>query len=96
MLEQARQKKITNRLQKEGWLVVKLIKTNMNGIPDLVAFKEGKTMFIEVKQPTGVLSEIQKIRIKQLKQQGFEVNVWTDYQVAFDISNNVNINTDII
>jgi hypothetical protein len=53
-------------------------------------------MFIEVKQPTGVLSEIQKIRIKQLKQQGFEVNVWTDYQVAFEISNNVNINTDII
>jgi hypothetical protein len=68
----------------------------MNGIPDLVAFKEAKTMFIEVKQPTGVLSEIQKIRIKQLKEQGFEVNVWTDYQVAFDISNNVNINTDII
>jgi Holliday junction resolvase len=94
MLEQARQKKITNRLQKEGWLVVKLIKTNMNGIPDLVAFKEGKTMFIEVKQPTGVLSEIQKIRIKQLKQQGFKVNVWTDYQVAFDID--ININTDII
>jgi Holliday junction resolvase len=94
MLEQARQKKITNKLTADGWLVVKLIKTNMNGIPDLVAFKEGKTMFIEVKQPTGVLSEIQKIRIKQLKQQGFEVNVWTDYQVAFDID--INIKTDII
>ena len=68
----------------------------MNGIPDLVAFKEGKTMFIEVKQPNGVLSEIQKIRIKQLKEQGFEVNVWTDYQVAFDIDLNVNIQNNII
>ena len=56
----------------------------MNGICDLMALKEGKTMFIEVKQPTGVLSEIQKIRIKQLKQQGFEVNVWTDYQVDYE------------
>ena len=66
----------------------------MNGIPDLVAFKEGKTMFIEVKQPTGVLSEIQKIRIKQLREQGFTVHIWTDYQVAFDID--INIKTDII
>jgi hypothetical protein len=64
----------------------------MNGIPDLVAFKEGKTMFIEVKQPTGVLSEIQKIRIKQLKEQGFEVNVWVDYNIGFDY--NLNLDTD--
>lgn len=64
----------------------------MNGIPDLIAFKDGKTIFIEVKQPTGVLSEIQKIRIKQLRAQGFEVNVWTDYQVAFDY--NLNLDTD--
>ena len=96
MLEQARQKKITNKLTADGWLVVKLIKTNMNGIPDLVAFKDGNTMFIEVKQPTGVLSETQKIRIKQLKEHGFEVNVWVDYQVAFDIDLNVNIQNNII
>lgn len=64
----------------------------MNGIPDLVAFKDGKTIFIEVKQPTGVLSEIQKIRIKQLKEHGFEVNVWVDYNVGFDY--NLNLDTD--
>jgi hypothetical protein len=68
----------------------------MNGIPDLVAFKEGKTKFIEVKQPTGVLSEIQKIRIKQLRDQNFDVFIWTDYQVAFDIDLNVNIQNNII
>jgi Holliday junction resolvase len=94
MLEQARQKKITNRLQQEGWLVVKLIKTSCNGICDLMALKNGVTEFIEVKQPKGVLSEIQKIRIKQLREQGFTVHIWTDYQVAFDID--INIKNDII
>jgi Holliday junction resolvase-like predicted endonuclease len=96
MLESKRQSKIIKKLESDGWLVVKLIRTNCNGICDLMALKEGKTMFIEVKQPTGVLSEIQKIRIKQLKEQGFEVNVWTDYQVAFDIDLNVNIQNNII
>lgn len=83
MLEQARQKKITNKLTADGWLVVKLIKTNTNGIPDLMALKNDKAIFIEVKQPNGVLSEIQKIRIKQLREQNFDVFIWTDYQIGF-------------
>jgi len=59
-----------------------------------MALKDGVTEFIEVKQPKGVLSEIQKIRIKQLREQGFTVHIWTDYQIAFDID--INIKTDII
>jgi Holliday junction resolvase len=90
MLEQARQKKITNRLQQEGWLVVKLIKTNTNGIPDLIALKDGVTEFIEVKQPKGVLSEIQKIRIKQLRDKGFTVHIWTDYQEDYITNTDTN------
>ena len=92
MLESKRQSKIIKKLTEDGWLVIKLIKTNLNGICDLMALKDGKTIFIEVKQPTGVLSEIQKIRIKQLKEHGFEVNVWVDYNVGFDY--NLNLDTD--
>jgi len=55
----------------------------MNGIPDLMALKDGKTMFIEVKTPKGILSELQKIRIEQLRKQGFEVKIWTDYGVDY-------------
>lgn len=55
----------------------------MNGIPDLMALKDGKTMFIEVKKPKGILSELQKIRIEQLRKQGFEVKIWTDYGVDY-------------
>lgn len=84
MLEQQRQSKIIKKLEADGWFVVKLIKTSVSGIPDLIALKDGKTMFIEVKQPSGLLSEIQKFRIKQLQNLGFEVNVWIDYEKEFE------------
>jgi len=48
-----------------------------------MALKDGKMMFIEVKQPNGKLSELQKLRIEQLIKQGFEVKIWTDYGVDF-------------
>ena len=83
MLESAIQTKIKKKLEAEGWLVVKLIRTSINGIPDLMCLKNGKAMFIEVKQESGKLSEIQKLRIKQLQEQGFEVNIWTDFFVNF-------------
>ena len=82
-LEQNLQKKIQKKLQADGWLCIKLIKTTLNGIPDLMALKDGKTIFIEVKQPKGKLSELQKLRIEQLTEQGFEVKIWTDYNVDF-------------
>lgn len=83
MLESALQKKIIDRLTKEGWYVVKLIKTNKNGIPDLLALRDGSSWFIEVKQPKGVLSEIQKFRIQELREKGFKVSIWTDYGIDF-------------
>jgi len=84
MLESVIQTKIKKKLEEDGWLVIKLIKTSMNGIPDLMALKEGKCQFIEVKQPRGVLSALQKLRIKELRQKGFEVKIWTDYEVNYE------------
>lgn len=75
MTEQQIQSKIKKKLEGEGYIVIKLIRTSMNGIPDLLALKNGKATFIEVKRPGGVLSELQKIRIKQLSESGFEVKV---------------------
>jgi Holliday junction resolvase len=83
MLEQARQKKISDRLKKEGWIVIKLIKTTMNGVPDLMALRNGETLFVEVKQPKGKLAPIQELRIQELKDQGFRVEVWIDYEINF-------------
>ena len=82
-LESKIQSKIIKKLTAEGWLCVKLIRTNLNGIPDIMALKDGVTKFIEVKRETGVLSELQKLRIEQLKQKGFECLIWTDYGELF-------------
>ena len=83
ILESKRQAKIIAKLAQEGWLCVKLIKTSVNGIPDLLCLKNGESMFIEVKQPDGKLSELQKIRIEQLRDKGFNVKILTDYDTEF-------------
>jgi len=83
MLESKIQTKIIKKLESENWLCIKLIKTNWNGVPDLICHREGQTMYIEVKRPTGNLSELQKIRIEQLKEKGIAVKVWTDFGIDY-------------
>jgi Holliday junction resolvase-like predicted endonuclease len=77
------QSKIIKKLEAEGYYVLKLIKTNKNGIPDLIAIKENETFFIEVKRPNGRLSEVQKFRIKELQSNNIKVKVWQDYEQEF-------------
>ena len=47
-----------------------MIKTNKNGIPDLLAIKDGKAIFIECKEKSDTLKELQKFRIDELKEFG--------------------------
>jgi hypothetical protein len=57
--------------------VIKLIKTNKNGIPDLIALPKGcDVLFSEVKTPKGVVSELQKYRLKELEKHGFKTEVY--------------------
>ena len=75
MTESQIQKKIIDNFTDRGFLVIKLMKTNTNGIPDLMILKNGVCKFIEVKKPNGKISELQKYRIKQLRKQNFEAVV---------------------
>jgi Holliday junction resolvase len=83
MLEQQIQTKIIKKLTKEGWLCLKVIKLSHSGYPDLICHRNGETMYIEVKRPFGKLSEVQKIRIQQLRSYGITVLIWTDYECNF-------------
>lgn len=65
------QTKIINKLEADGWIVVKTIQLSKNGFPDLFCFKNGRAIFIEVKAPNGKLSELQKYRIEQLQKENF-------------------------
>jgi Holliday junction resolvase len=76
MKEQQIQAKRIKQLEAEGYYVLKLIKTNKNGIPDLIAIKEGDILFSEIKTPNGKLSEIQKYRMKELESYGFKTELY--------------------
>jgi Holliday junction resolvase len=76
MKEQQIQAKRIKQLEAEGYYVLKLIKTSKNGIPDLIAIKEGEVLFSEIKTPNGKLSEIQKYRIKELESYGFKTELY--------------------
>lgn len=72
--EQKVQKKVIDRLESEGYYVIKLSLTNKNGIPDVIALHPEKgVLFVEVKRKKGRLSPMQEYRIKELKEKGFKV-----------------------
>jgi Holliday junction resolvase len=72
MLESAIQKKISEKLKAAGWFVTKLIQTSTPGIPDLLALKDSRAVFIEVKQPGKKPTPLQVHRMEQIQKQGVE------------------------
>lgn len=77
MTEQQIQYKRIKQLEEAGYYVLKLIKTNKNGIPDIVAIPPGSgVLFSEIKTPTGKLSPLQEYRIKELELFGLPTEVY--------------------
>ena len=77
MTEQQIQRKRIKQLESEGYYVLKLIKTNKNGIPDLIAIPPNcEVLFSEVKRPTGRLSKIQEYRLRELQKHGCKTEIY--------------------
>lgn len=77
MTEQQIQTKRIKQLEAEGYYVLKLIKTNKNGIPDIIAIPpNADVLFSEIKTENGKLSELQKYRLKELETLGFKTEVF--------------------
>lgn len=58
--------------ESKGYYVINLVKTNKNGIPDLLCLKDGeKPIFIESKEVKDTVKPLQEYRIKELKERGF-------------------------
>jgi hypothetical protein len=66
MKESQLQTQIKNRLTKHGWLVVKIITSTMNGIPDLMCIRKGVVIFLEVKTEDGVVAPLQEYVMRVL------------------------------
>lgn len=77
MTEQQIQSKRIKELEAQGYYVIKLIRTNKNGIPDLIAIPPNSdVLFSEIKRPEGRLSKLQEFRIKELNQLGIKTEVY--------------------
>ena len=77
MTEQQIQAKRKKQLESEGYYVLKLIKTNKNGIPDLIAIPPNcDVLFSEIKKPNGRLSKLQEYRLRELEKHGVKTEVY--------------------
>jgi Holliday junction resolvase len=77
MKEQQIQTKRIKQLESEGYYVIKTIKTNKNGIPDIIAIPpDSGVLFVEVKKPGEKPSPLQGFRLKELKDHGCFVEVY--------------------
>ena len=77
MTEQQIQSKRIKQLEAEGYYVLKLMQTNKNGIPDVIAIPPNcGVLFSEIKTPKGRLSKLQEYRFKELKAHGLRTEVY--------------------
>ena len=77
MTEQQIQSKRIKELEAQGYYVIKLVKTNKNGIPDLIAIPpNSNVLFSEIKRPEGKVSKLQEYRLKELDDYGFNTEVY--------------------
>jgi hypothetical protein len=72
------QTQIMKEMRSRGWLVNKLIQTTLNGSPDLIAHKDGRTVYIEVKRPGQKPRPLQDFRHRELARYGISTYVLVD------------------
>jgi hypothetical protein len=77
MLESEIKKKCRDQLEKWGWMVIHLVQTNQNGIPDTLILRKSVAYFIEFKQSGKAPRELQSYRHRKLQEQGFKTFVVT-------------------
>lgn len=66
------QTKIIKEYKSKGYTVLNVIKLSDSGYPDLILLKDGVTRFIECKEKTDTLKPLQKLRIDELIDNGFD------------------------
>ena len=72
------QAEIVKELRRQGWLVNKLVQTTLNGTPDLICHKDGRTVYIEVKRPGQKPRPLQDYRHRELAKHGIPTYIITD------------------
>jgi Holliday junction resolvase len=66
------QSKLKKYWKSKGFFVINLVRVTPTGIPDLIAIKPNKVVFIESKEDNDTLKPNQRIRLNMLTKLGFE------------------------
>ena len=67
------QTKIIKEYESKGYFVIDLIRTNKNGIADLLCLKDGEPpLFIECKEINDTVKPLQEYRQRELIKRGFK------------------------
>lgn len=74
-LESEIQAKCVKYATEQGWIVLKVIASNMNGISDLILFKSGNAVFIEIKGEKTRVQPLQLYRQRQFREAGFVAEI---------------------
>jgi Holliday junction resolvase len=83
-MESKLQSKIKNYLKLQGWRVIKTIQLSENGHPDLLCFKKGVTIVIEVKDKGKKPRPLQEFRINEWLQDGFKAFYADSYEMFLE------------
>ena len=77
MLEKTIVNQIKNRVEKAGGMAIKLHggPYQVAGLPDLVVIRNGETIWLEVKTPTGRVTAIQEAMHRKMREHGARVYV---------------------
>lgn len=84
-MESKLQRKIIQDLELSGWEVNKVMKSNKAGWPDVEAFRNKITIFIETKSEGKKAKPIQKYQHRKLRAQGFQVFVIDTWEMYLRI-----------
>lgn len=69
---------LVRKAKARGWCAFKFVSPGHSGVPDRIVVGDGRVAFVELKSPSGKLSELQKTMIEKLRSLGAEVHVCYD------------------
>lgn len=86
MLESKIESACVNWARANDWLSYKFVSPGNSGVPDRMFLRNGKTVFVEFKQPGGKTSTLQKRQIAILESHDFRVFIISSlegFKIAF-------------
>lgn len=85
--EKAIEKLLVKQVKLKKGYCLKWISPSMTGVPDRIVLCNSRIHLVELKDEKGILSQRQKLFIKQMEEIGIQVHVLSTEQEVLDFAN---------